>query len=442
MLLIGNGIVITQDDNMPFFQNGCVAIDGNFIIEVGDYTVLKEKYKEAEFIDAKNNIIMPGNINSHMHIYSAFARGMAIEGEQPKNFLEILDKLWWKIDRNLTLEGVKYSALTTYIECIKNGTTTIFDHHASQGAVTNSLFNIEEASKELNVRSCLCYEVSDRDGNRIMEQGIKENVDFIKHCNNARDDMTKAMFGLHASFTLSDSTLHKCREATEGLNTGFHIHVAEALDDQIDCINKYHKRVVERLRDFDILGNKTIAVHCTHISDEEMDIIKEENTMIVHNPESNMGNAVGCAETIKMMDKGILMGLGTDGYTSDMYESMKVSNIIHKHNLKEPRVGFMQTYKMMYQNNRKIASKYFEKPIGILKKDAYADIIIIEYNPLTPMNKDNYFGHILFGVTGKSVITTIINGKVVMKNRELISVDEKEIYEKSRMAAEKLWRKI
>ncbi|MFA9399239.1 MAG: putative aminohydrolase SsnA [Clostridiaceae bacterium] len=443
MLLIGNGTVITQDESNPFIENGCVAVDGNIIVEVGKYSKLKEKYKDAEFIDAKNNIIMPGNINSHMHIYSAYARGMVLGGEPAKNFLEILDKLWWNIDKKLTLEQVKYSALVTYIECIKNGTTTIFDHHASEGAVSGSLFGIEEAAKSLNVRSCLCYEVSDRDGKQIMEKGIKENVDFISHCNNNNNnDMIKGMFGLHASFTLSDSTLYKCRDSIQGLNTGFHIHTAEGIEDEYDCVNKYNKRVVERLKDFDILGNKTIAVHCTHVNEDEMDILKDTRTIVVHNPESNMGNAVGCAPTMEMMKKGIVMGLGTDGYTTDMYESMKVANIIHKHNLKDPRVGFLETYKMMYENNKKIAAEYFDKPLGILKKGSYADIIIIEYNPITPINKDNYFAHILFGITGKSVNTTIINGKILMKNREIQGIDEKEIYEKSRQAASNLWKII
>lgn len=442
MLLIGNGRVVTQDENNPYIENGCVVVKDNLILEIGDTQELKGRYKDIDFIDAKGKVIMPGMINTHHHIYSAFARGMSLNGKPATNFIEILEKLWWRLDKVLTLEDVKYSAYVTLIECIKNGTTTIFDHHASQGAVRESLFTIGEITRELGVRSSLCYEVSDRDGKEIMEEGIRENLAFIKHVNNLKDDMLKGMFGLHASFTLSNDTINKCRESIEGVDAGFHIHVAEGIDDLYNSLNRYNKRVVERLFDFDILGEKTLAIHCVHINNREIEILKNTNTKVVNNPESNMGNGVGCSPVIEMMKRNITVGLGTDGYTSDMFESVKVSNIVHKHNLSNPNAGAKETPKMIFENNAKIAAEYFERPLGVLKEGAYADIIVVDYNPLTNMDKNNSNAHILFGMTGRSVDTTIINGKVIMKDRKLVDIDEEKIYTKSRELSLDLWKRI
>lgn len=441
-MIIGNGRVITRDEKNPYIENGAVVIKDNTIIEVGNYSILKEKYKEEAFIDAKGKVIMPGLINTHMHIYSAFARGMAGKGPAPKNFTDILENLWWRLDKGLTLEDTKYSAYTTYLDCIKNGVTTVFDHHASPYSVEGSIFTIGDAAKELGVRTCLCYETSDRDGEEILKAGIKENINFIKTYNNVNEDMLKGMFGMHAAFTLSDKSLDMCREAMEGLDSGYHIHTSEGIDDLYDSLRNHGKRVVERLMDFDILSDKTIAVHCVHVNSREMEILKNTNTNVVHNPESNMGNAVGCSPVLEFIKRGINVGLGTDGYTSDMMESIKVGNIIHKHNLCDPNVGFNEVSSMVFDNNRKISAKYFNKEVGVLKEGAYGDVIIVDYNPLTPLNEKNINGHIIFGMSGRCVTDTIINGKVVMRNRVINTVDEEKIFSKSRELAQKLWERI
>lgn len=442
MILVGNGIVITQDNNNPIINNGAIVIKDNIIVEVGGYNALKSKYNDYEFVDAKGKVIMPGIINNHHHIYSAFARGMDNKEAPSNNFVEILERLWWKMDQKLTLEDTKYSAYTTYIDCIKNGVTTVFDHHASPYSITDSLFTIGDVAKELGMRTTLCYEVSDRDGVDITNEGIYENVNFIKYANKDDSDMIKGLFGLHASFTLSNNTLEKCAKEMEGLNTGYHVHAAEGIADLHDTLKVSGKRVIERLNDYNILGNKTLAVHCIHINNSEMDLLKSTNTNVINNPESNMGNAVGCSPVLEMLNKGVTVGMGTDGYTSDMFESMKVFPIIQRHNRCHPSVAFNETFKLLFENNKIIADKYFNKEVGVLKEGAYADIIVLDYNPLTPMNANNLHGHMLFGFTGRSVITTIINGEIIMKDRELLNIDEEKIFRKSRELAQKLWEKM
>ena len=441
MILIGNGLLITRDEKNTYLDNGCVAVEGNEIVNVASTEEMKTQYPDAEFIDAKGGVIMPGLINTHNHIYSTFARGLSIEGFNPQNFMDILDGQWWTIDRNLTNEDNKYSAYDTYIDCIKQGVTTVVDHHASYGEIKDSLFTIADVAKELGVRTSLCYEVSDRDGADKMKAAVKENIDFIKAAHEDKTGMVHGMLGLHAAFTLTDETLDYCN-AEKPDYAGYHVHVAEGLDDVYDSLEKYGKRVVNRLFDKNILGENTIAVHCIHINGEEMAILKDTNTMVVHNPESNMGNAVGCPPVLELVKRGILIGLGTDGYTNDMIESYKVANILHKHFNCDPNVAWGEIPQMLFNNNPAIAKRLFGKTLGVLAPGAAADIIITDYNPTTPMNADNYNSHILFGMCGRSVITTMINGKVLMKDRELLNIDEEAILAKSREAAKKLADRI
>ncbi|MDO5100931.1 MAG: putative aminohydrolase SsnA [Eubacteriales bacterium] len=441
MLLLGNGTVVTRDAANPFLEDGCVAMDGDTIVKVGTTAQLKAAYPEAEWVDAKGGIIMPGFINVHEHIYSALARGLSINGYAPNGFLDILDGMWWTIDRHLTLEQTHQSAMATYIDCIKNGVTTIFDHHASFGYIKDSLFAIEDAAKQLGIRSCLCYEVSDRDGEAKMKEAVAENENFINHALKDDTDMIAGMFGLHASFTLSDQTLAYCREHKPD-GVGYHIHVAEGIEDLYDSLKKYNKRIIDRLMDQQILGDKTLAVHCIYLNKHEMDVLKETDTMVAHNPESNMGNACGCPPTLDIVHHGVLTGLGTDGYTQDMTESFKVANVLHKHHLCDPTVAWGEIPQMLFEGNRQIANRYFKKPLGILKEGAAADVIVWDYKPRTPLDASNINGHILFGMQGRSVATTIANGKVLMKDRILLHVDEEEAMAKVRSEAKKLWTTI
>ena len=442
MLLIGNGSMITRDPAQPFLADGCVAIEGDTIVEVGKTADLKAKYPQARFSDAKGRVIMPGMINSHMHLYSTFARGMALKDESPKNFVEILERLWWRLDKVLTEEDVYYSALPVMIDCIKNGTTTIFDHHASPGAVKNSLFTLAKAGKEAGIRGCYAYEVSDRDGKAVMEAGIRENMDFIRHANREEEPLLAGMFGLHASMTLSDATLKLCSEANKGSGAGFHVHTAEALSDQQHSEANYGKRVVERFAEAGLLGEKSIAVHCVHVNDAERKILKDSGTIVLHNPESNMGNAVGCSPVLDMVQQGIMLGLGTDGYTSDMFESFKVANILHKHQKADPSVSWGEIPTMLFENNALIANKYFAKPLGQLKAGAYGDVIVVDYQPPTELTAGNANGHILFGMTGRGVVTTVIGGEVRMEERQLVGLDEAEICAKARALSAKVWERF
>ncbi len=443
MLLIGNGTTITRDERNPFLPDGCVAVDGKLIAEVGPTAAMREKHKGAQFVDARGGVIMPGFINAHMHYYSAFSRGFGGTGDAApaENFVEVLERLWWRLDKALTLEDTYYSAMVCMIDCIKNGTTTVIDHHASPCAVRGSLFKIADAARETGIRSCLCYEVSDRDGEKIMREGIEENVDFIKYAE-GDGDLLAGTFGLHASMTLSNETLEACAKATAGMNAGYHVHVAEGPGDEADSEQKYGKRILERFKEFGVIGNRSIAVHCIHVNEGEKAILRETGTAVVHNPESNMGNAVGCSPVLDMFAKGILLGLGTDGYVSDMIQSFKMANALHKHENKHPNAAWGEIPAMLFENNITIAERYFYTPVGRLAPGYSADVIVSDYLPPTALTDRNINGHLLFGTSGRSVTTTVARGKVLMEDRKLIDIDEAEVSAKARECSKKVWERF
>jgi putative selenium metabolism protein SsnA len=442
MLIIGNGTIITRDAACPCIENGAVAVDGKLIKEVGDTASLRARYAGAEYIDAKGKLVMPGFINAHMHYYSTFARGINLGGKPATTFGEVLSGLWWRLDKQLTLEDVYYSCIGPMIDEVRSGVTSVIDHHASPFAVEGSLFKIAEAAKQFGIRSNLCYETSDRDGATIAEAGIQENADFAKYCKAQNDDMLTALFGMHAQLTIGEKTLDKCLEAAAAAGVGFHIHAAEGIEDVVDAISRYGMRVIERLYKHRVLSEQSIAVHCIHITDEEMDLLQESGVAVVHNPQSNMGNAVGVSPALDMLKKGVLVGLGTDGYSADVLDSYKTAAILHKHAKGIPSAAWAEPPAMLFENNKKIMERLIGGKVGTLAKDHYADIIIVDYAGPTPVTANTINSHILFGVTGRHVDTTIINGRIVMRDRVLVNIDEEALLAKSRELAQKLWDRI
>lgn len=441
-LLIGNGRLVTRDDRQPFLEDGCVAVRGGLIASIGPTRELLQAHPSARFLDAHGDLILPGLINTHTHLYSAFARGIDLRGTAPADFTQVLERLWWRLDKALTLDDVYWSAMVGMLDSIRNGVTTIFDHHASPNAVSGSLFRIADAAQQTGLRSCLCYEVSDRDGAQIAAQGIEENRAFLERSKQSPDDRLCGLFGLHASFTLSDKTLARSVEAAASYNAGFHVHTAEALSDVDHCLQQHNMRVVERWHDRGILGRRTLAAHCVHINGRELNLLRETGTKVIHNPQSNMGNAVGCAPVLEMMRRGVSVGLGTDGYTPDMFESMKAASLLQKHHTTDPRAAWAEPAQMLFHENAAIATECFGRPVGKLIPGACADIILVEYDPPTPVTACNLDAHIHFGLSGRDVATTIIGGRVVMGDRKFVSIDEREVRSKSRAAADRLWQRF
>ena len=441
-MLITNATLVTWEKENRILSDHALKIDDDRITEIGASAALKTKYPKEETLDARGQLVMPGNICAHTHFYGAFARGMAIPGDAPKDFPEILERLWWKLDKALTMDDVKYSALVCLIDAVKHGTTTLIDHHASPNAIDGSLDVIADAVNLAGLRAVLCYEVTDRDGESKMKAGIAENVRFIKKqsaISNQRSAIA-ATFGLHASLTLSNKTLEECRKAHDG---GFHIHVAEHEADEYDSLKKSGTRVVDRLNKFGILGQRTITAHCVHVDQREAELLRETGTWVTHQPRSNMNNAVGAAEIDSMLRAGINVCLGNDGFSNAMWEEWKAAYFLHKVTSRDPRrAGGYTISQMAITHNAALASMFFPgAPIGVLSQGAFADIIFVDYHPITPLTAGNIPWHILFGFESSMVTTTICAGKVLMKDRQLLFLDEAAITARSRELAAKVWER-
>jgi len=433
-----NGIVVTLGQNNRVLWNATVVADGERVAAVGDSAEMRRRFPDAEPVDCSGKIILPGFICAHHHFYSTMARGMAIPGEPASNFVEILERLWWKVDKALSAEDITLSAQVPLIECIRNGTTAVIDHHASPSMRDGSLDLIEDAVREAGIRASLCYEVSDRNA---PGGGIAENERFIKKVGKGDGQIT-AMMGLHASFTVSDETVEKCVGIAKDAGVGCHIHVAEDLADRTDSLAKYGVPTVERLHKLDVTGEKSIFVHCVHIDEAEMQILADTRTAVVHNPESNMNNAVGVTPLLKLLEKGVLVGLGTDGMNSDMLVQMRCAYLLHRLANRDPRVAFLEAPQLLFQNNAEIAARQFGLRLGEIAEGRPADLAILDYRPPTPLSEANFLGHLIFGLVDATVDTTVCKGKILMKNKKVLTLDEERIAARSRELAPKMWTRL
>ena len=453
-MLITNGRVVTFGPAHRIIENGAVCIKGRQIVDVGEASELERAYPDKLIVDASGQLIMPGNICAHTHFYGAFARGLAIPGEPPRDFPEILRKLWWRLDRALTLEDVRYSALVCLADAIKHGTTTLIDHHASPNAIDGSLDVIAKAVQHAGLRACLCYEVTDRDGPERAQAGIRENLRFAKSQatgysprsaaqRDHRRRQISSSFGLHASLTLSDETLADCVAAAQELDTGFHIHAAEGIADQEDSLRRSGKRVIERLAHAGILGPKSILAHCVHVDAWEMALLRETGTQVTHQPRSNMNNAVGVAPVEEMLRGGIAVGLGNDGFSNNMWAEWKAAYLMHKLQHGDPRrANGDDIVRMAVTNNAALARVLWpHAALGELAPGAHADLILVDYAAFTPLTAGNLPWHILFGFEASAVTATMVAGKWLMRDRTLVTLDEAAIAARARELSVAVWQR-
>jgi len=418
-------------------------LSGSRIAEVGPASRLEQAHPKTRRLDARGQLVLPGSICAHTHFYSTFARGMAIPGSAPRDFPEILGKLWWRLDSSLAEEDVRVSALLGLVDAIRNGTTTLFDHHASPAFVDGSLDVIAAAVEQAGVRAVLCYEVSDRGGSSAADAGIRENVRFMRRLAGNPSSSLAASFGLHASLTLSGATLQACRAALpEG--AGFHIHVAEHEQDQYDSLQKSNMRVVERLRSHEILGERTIAAHCVHVDAAEIAILRDSGTWVTHQPRSNMNNAVGTAPVESMLHAGVRVCLGNDGFSNAMWEEWKAAYLVHKLAHHDPRrMDGALVAQMALAHNAGLASTYFPgSPVGQVVPGAVADLAIVDYQPPTPLTPGNFPWHVIFGMQPGMVTTTIAGGRILMKERKLTTLDEERIARRAQELAPRVWKRF
>lgn len=442
MIVFGNGVVVTRDAQRPLINGGAVAVgDDGLISALGPTQKLRREYPGAHFVDARGGLIMPGLINLHHHAYYTLARGLRPRPGAGKGLPALLEGRWWRLDRAMNLEDVYHGAAAAFLECVRSGVTTVFDHHASYGAVTGSLSEISRAADELGLRACLCYEVSGREGESKCRAAIQENVDFIREASRRGDGMRCGMMGMHAGFTLSDRTLEACMEALPA-TSGCHIHVAECLEDTTHSLQTYGKSVVRRLRERGVLGRKTLAAHCIHLNWEDVQILRETDTAVIHCPRSNMCNAAGAADVTEYSRARVGLGLGTDGEAADMLGELAAASALCRHSSQNPDAGFEELPRALFTSNAAFANRFFETPLGVLKPGAAGDVIVLDYRPPTPLTAENLDLHLLAAAGTARVSTTAAAGKLLMEYGVLLCADEEKLLDGARKQAADLWRRV
>lgn len=443
-MLITNSKLITWGKPNQILEDQALYIKDGRIGEIGSNREMVEKYPHEERLDADGQYVMPGNINAHGHYYSAFAVGIGVPGEAPITLPTILTQLWWPFDLALSEEDVRYSVYNGVIDSIKHGTTTLFDHHSSPNCADGILDLMSEVVEQAGVRSVLCFEVTDRNGESLAKAGIQENARFVHRCSRERvaENRVKANFGVHAPMTVSEDTLAACREAVpEG--TGFHLHVAEHEYDQVRSIAMSGTRSVDRLLKHEILGERSILAHAIHLDAKEVNLIAETNTWVSHQPRNNQNAADGVAEIDSYLRTGVRACLGNDGLSNTMWREAEAAYFLQKITHRDGRrLPGDKLLEMSIYNNAELASRYFEEaPLGVIEVGAYADLIFVDYDPATPMTVENLAGHFVFGMNESMITTTIVDGKVLMKDRELTTLDESEIKAKSREIVPAFWER-
>lgn len=440
MYLIGNGILLTLDPECPVIQDGAAAVEGGKIVEVGAFKALRRKYAHAETLDASGCVIMPGLINLHTHFYSRLLAGSPMGCAEPETLRDVLAGRSWRLDKAMGLIDCANGAYISLAECIRNGVTTVFDHHASYGCISGSLNAIAGAVQTAGVRACLAFETSERCGYGPCSEAIKENGDFIDYCAVYGSDSLKAMFGLHAPFTLSNIDLEACVEKNGG-RVGFHTHVSEGLEDMYYSRQTYGRSPLERLRDTGVLDERTVLAHCVHATRRELELIARSGAAVVNLPQSNMSNAAGFAPVPEMLSMGIPVCLGTDGFTPDMLESARAYVTARRQATGKPGSGLDEAARMLFRNNRAVATRCFGTELGILKAGAAADIVITDFKPHTRFDADTAEASVIMGMSGRSCRTVLIGGKPVMLDGRIVSMNEDAVVERVRRSSDKLWER-
>jgi putative selenium metabolism protein SsnA len=395
---------------------------------------LSDRHAErATRIDCSGCLIVPGNVCAHHHLYSSLARGMPYSLEAPQNFLQILQRVWWRLDRALDSQSIWWSAWVGGLDSLLAGTTTIVDHHASPNAIDGSLDQVAAALEGLGVRSVLCYEVSDRDGAERAKAGIEENHRFLKE---SPLELTRGMVGAHASFTLNEETLAACVDLARSQAVGIHIHVAEDAVDERDAEARFGRRVVTRLAEAGALDDGALLAHCIHLDDAELEALRDSGGTAVHNPRSNMNNRVGHAR-VASFDR---LALGTDGVGSDMFAESKAAYWRARES--EPSIGPEWVLNRLAESARFAGAVFDEPLLGNIEPGAPADLVVLEYDPPTPLTEENLAGHWVFGLSSRQVRDVLVGGRPVVRNREPTRAERERMTKQSREFAQRLWARM
>ncbi len=437
-IIISGPSLFTNDLHGNFYDSGAVLIDNGLVLQAGPADQIKRDNPGVPVENIGNGLLTPGLVNLHHHLYSAFARGWVPKGSAPKDFREILERIWWRLDQGLNLDDIYYSALVGLSSSVLSGVTSVADHHSSQRNIASSLEKIAEAFNLLSMRGSICFELSNRAGEKAFDAGLKESVDAL--CRWPRGKKLAAMVGMHASMTLSDDNLRSIADATRSYSPGYHFHLAEDQIDQKISTEKYRKRATLRFAEFGLLNEHSLGVHGVHLDSDEISLLRSTNTNLVLCPRSNQNNAVGFAPWWNY--DGLAIGLGTDGIGSDMLNEAKSALYLSRHEKKDPDFGFSKVGDMLLRRNPEIFENITGIKVGCIAPGYPADLVQWRYNPPTPVTSENIIGHYLYGLCDLKADAVWVDGHDILRDGKFVSFDYDGMLSEANELAKSLWERI
>jgi len=410
-----------------------LLVDGGLVCGDPDRT-----FEAVKVVDAEGCLVLPGFVIAHHHLYSSLARGMPGPPSAPQGFVEVLEKIWWRLDRALDGDLIEMSGLVGAVDALKNGVTGVVDHHASPCFIEGSLDRLASGITRAGARAVLCYEATDRHGDAGFEAGLDENARFAGHGHTA---LLRSMVGGHAPFTLSDPHLTKLAELAKRYDTAVHLHVAEDAHDQVDARERGAADVTARLADAGVLDGRAVIAHGVNLSEAEIGRRRDGGAWLTHQPRSNMNNHVGYLEQARGF--GAKLALGTDGINGDILAEAHAAFFrLREHDAQ----AAAETVWSWLAGGWRLMSEAFglepERGFGRLDPGCPADFVVLDYDSPTPVHAGNLPWHLAFGISARHVRHVIVGGRLVVKDGVATGVEASDLRRTSADSAERLWQRM
>lgn len=436
-MLIDNTLMVTCNSEDEIIENGYVYVEDDHIEEIGTGS---PTVNPSRHIDGSGCVLIPGLITAHTHLYGILLRGANLGIEPPTDFAQVLQRVWWPVDEALTLEDAHASALSASADMLKSGSTLFADTYSGPNSIEGSLQAIADATKNIGIRSILAFEMTERHNPEEARNGLEENISFIREAK--KEPLVSGMMSVHASFTVGDEIVKEAASAARNLGAPITVHTSEGKVDLYHNLERWGERTVERLDRLGLLDSNAVLAHCVHVSENELELIRKRDAKVAHNPMSNMLNAVGTAPVPDMLDMGITVGLGNDGWIYDPFENMRCAMTVHRLASGNPsEIGPSEVFRMATIEGARCYG--LEDHLGSIETGKLADLVLLDgTNVPTPLNPKSVIGHLVNTFTGSDVSHVVVNGDTVVENGRLTTMDEESVIQKSRQSAKKLWKRL
>jgi cytosine/adenosine deaminase-related metal-dependent hydrolase len=432
--LVVDGGTVVDLEPPSVIENARVRIETGVVTAIGPRDRI-EAAPGDDLLDADGCLVLPGFVIAHHHLYSALARGMS--APEPYDFVENLESVWWRLDRALTQEDVRLSAMAGLLDAVRFGVTTVVDHHSSPNAADGSLDIIADAAAQIGVRAVLSFEISDRNGAERFKAGLEENVRWAKSCATKKPGAFGHLTGLHASFTLDDKSLETIAERTD---TPIHVHLCESPTDVEDARRLGYESPARRLDRFGLLRPGSVAVHAVHTDEDDARLLAERGVSVVWCPRSNMKNGVGRTPVERLTSLGVRVGLGCDGWSGSPLDDVRAGALVMRHEHAQTdcwksAIGALAT-------SARIAKDALGIRLVTISPGATADIACFPYDSPTRVDSSSVLAHIVAPGALTKAKHVIVDGKIVVRDWKHVSVDRETVHAEARAASSELWKRM